>query len=362
MTLLNPIPFRLTDQAGNPINGGTLTAYVSGTTTLADIYADRSRTTPLANPLSCDDNGMFADVFGKQGITYDLYWADETGTVLDSTLGWDGSATVDEPVDSEGGSTRSYTEADWGHIVRRTYAGTMTDTLPDSVATGNGKTVTIWSDGDGGISVQVSGGGTIDGSATRVIAQGDRVKFISRGAEWTADGAPLKVGLRATTLPAGAWAPTTTGGCSALAQAETGTYLVNYKYLSFADAAIQYAFLNFDEPYSYGGGNLQARFTYLAMSAGGTVRFGIQGQMWDDGDTLDAAWGSAREITDTVLGTTVIATTAWGTFTASNADGDSLAGLRIYRDGVADTNTGAIRLISVQLRQGIARSTDDDTP
>ena len=58
--------------------------------------------------------------------------------------------------------------------------------------------------------------------------------------------------------------------------AETGTYLVNYKYLSFADAAIQYAFLNFDEPYSYGGGNLQARFTYLAMSAGGTVRFGIQ--------------------------------------------------------------------------------------
>ena len=189
MTLLNPIPFRLTDSAGNPINGGTLTAYVSGTTTLpisTPTAAARHRsqirspaTTTACSPTCSASRASPTTSIGRTRRA--RCWTRRSAGTAPRQLTSRSTARAARPAPIPKPT---------GYIVRRTYAGTMTDTLPDSVAPETGKTVTIWNDGDGGISVQVSGGGTIDGSATRVIAQGDRVKFISRGAEWTADGAP----------------------------------------------------------------------------------------------------------------------------------------------------------------------------
>ena len=178
--------------------------------------------------------------------------------------------------DSEGGSTcPAAPEADY-HIVCRTYAGDHDGTrCPTAYFTENGKTVTIWNDGDGNLRFRSPYGGTIDGFITRVIAQGDRVKFISRAVRNGRRTAPLKVGLSHNAAGWGMGADHDRRMFASPTK-ETGTYLVNYKYLSFADAAIQYAFLNRRAVFPWRRQPTGSGSPYLAMSAGGTVRFGIQ--------------------------------------------------------------------------------------
>lgn len=51
------------DADGDPVAGGFIIFYVSGTTTLAPIYADAAGTTPLQNPLPLNAAGRAAQVF-----------------------------------------------------------------------------------------------------------------------------------------------------------------------------------------------------------------------------------------------------------------------------------------------------------
>jgi len=60
---LLPVQLRFFDADGEPLAGGYVTFFVSGTAVLATIYADKDLTTPHANPLYLDGAGVMAQVF-----------------------------------------------------------------------------------------------------------------------------------------------------------------------------------------------------------------------------------------------------------------------------------------------------------
>ncbi len=102
-------------------------------------------------------------------------------------------------------------------------------------------------------------------------------------------------------IPAGALFPATTNGCALLAQAETSGSVINYKYLAFDAASIEYAWCVIPTPKSYNASTLTARFLWTHPAT--TTNFGV---VWRialfavaNDDALDAALGTAIDVTDT---------------------------------------------------------------
>ena len=69
---ITPLQIVLTDTDADrtPLAGGTVTFFVSGSTSLADIYSDEAGTVALDNPLEADSTGGIVQVF--KTATYDV--------------------------------------------------------------------------------------------------------------------------------------------------------------------------------------------------------------------------------------------------------------------------------------------------
>lgn len=162
------------------------------------------------------------------------------------------------------------------------------------------------------------------------------------------------IGKHMIPIPAANWMPRTTTGCAALAQAETATNRVNYKHLGFDGTAIEYAQFAMPMPSSWNEGTLSARFIGIAASGSGDVIMGIQAQALSDNDTVDTAFGTAVEVTDTCPNATTIrrsAETAAFTVGGTPAAGDWVV-FQIYRKATDanDTLNGIdFNLIAVEL-------------
>lgn len=108
------------------------------------------------------------------------------------------------------------------------------------------------------------------------------------------------VGRHTVGAAAGTLFPATTGGCAALAQAETATNKINYKYLAFDAAAVESAWCAIPTPKSYNASTvlMRAVWTHPAATAFNVVwRFEIFAAA--DGDALDTAISaSAIDVTD----------------------------------------------------------------
>lgn len=56
-------------------------------------------------------------------------------------------------------------------------------------------------------------------------------------------------------------------------------------------------------PDAWNGGTLTAEFAWSAASSTGDVIWGLQGRAFANDDAIDQAWGTAQEVTDTLLAT-----------------------------------------------------------
>lgn len=65
---------------GQPL--GTLSFYLTGTTTLATIYSDEAGITPLPNPVTADAAGRFPAIYLTSGTEYRVIEKNEAGTTL----------------------------------------------------------------------------------------------------------------------------------------------------------------------------------------------------------------------------------------------------------------------------------------
>jgi hypothetical protein len=158
--------------------------------------------------------------------------------------------------------------------------------------------------------------------------------------------------------------PATTNGCAALAQAETATNKINYKYLAFDASAVEYAWVWFPTPKSYNASTFTLRFVWTHPST--ATNFGVVWQVemlsLADDDAIDTAVGTAVTVTDTG-GTTqdFYASAETGAITPSNtASKQDWIPVRISRLATDASDTLAVdaHLIGIEIYYSTNAATD----
>lgn len=164
----------------------------------------------------------------------------------------------------------------------------------------------------------------------RLAIGADQKVLISDGSAptWSTLAAQFMLSARGGT-------PSGTNGCSYAAQAELSTNKINLFGAGFDDTSQEYMEWTAVMPADYDGGTITAKFHWRAESANlDTVRWGLQGRGFADGDALDQAWGTAQEVSDDNQAENdlnISGATAAITLTGTPAAGQ-LVQFRAYRD------------------------------
>jgi hypothetical protein len=187
------------------------------------------------------------------------------------------------------------------------------------------------------------------GSLLRKLA--DELKLIET--ELAALSAGFPGGYATIRLGAGGALPTATLGATEASPAETSTNKINYQYLDFDPATQKYCQWQFSMPHDYDGGTITAKVKWGAASGAGDAIWGIQGVCIGDSVALDSAFGSAVEVTDTLVATADLqVSAATGAITlAGTPVADKWTVIQLYRkaaDG-SDTLTTNARMVEVLL-------------
>jgi len=95
--------------------------------------------------------------------------------------------------------------------------------------------------------------------------------------------------------------PRTTGGCGPAAKVELGTNKIMRVGLPFDPSTQEYAQFSFAMPDGWDGGAITFVPYWTAASGSGTVVWGLQARSLDDNEAMDQAFGTAAEVTDTLL-------------------------------------------------------------
>lgn len=158
------------DSNGDPLSGGKLSFYSSGTLVAKNTYSNAALTVANANPVVADSAGRFGNIFLEAG-TYRVILKDSNDVTI-----WDrdpvegaggGEGTVDE-------KTAAYTVAvddDTKTIAVDATAGAVTITLLAAATATDGFQITIKKTDSSANAVTVDGNGAelIDGAATFVL-------------------------------------------------------------------------------------------------------------------------------------------------------------------------------------------------
>ncbi len=155
-------------------------------------------------------------------------------------------------------------------------------------------------------------------------------------------------------VPAQAMFGTTTNGAEAAAVETTATR-PELKVLDFDASTAEYAQFSIAMPKSWNLGTVtfQAFWTPSTTNTGNCI-FGLQGLSCTEGDTADAVFGTAQEVTDAGIGTVedvqVTAVSSAMTIAGSPAD-DDYTFFQLYRDAAdgSDTFTGDARLLGIKI-------------
>ncbi len=102
-------------------------------------------------------------------------------------------------------------------------------------------------------------------------------------------------------VPAGAMHASSTAGATGPLQKEFGTNKVNLVVMRFPQSVTTYAEVLIHMPGGYDGGTFINDFCWTAESGSGDVIWGIQARSLTNDDAIDQAWGTAKEVTDTLL-------------------------------------------------------------
>jgi len=83
------------DASGNPLAGGLLFFYVTGTSTKAETFSDEELSTANANPVVLDSAGRAGDIFLDPSVTYKVVLAPATDTDPPTAPIWTADPVVD---------------------------------------------------------------------------------------------------------------------------------------------------------------------------------------------------------------------------------------------------------------------------
>lgn len=180
---------RVDDADNKPISGGFLRVYVVDTTSLASLYSNPGLTVALTNPVEADSAGRLPPIFIGPG-TYDLALLTAGGALVDAFDDFEvpDISALDNILFSLEAKTGDYTvtSADSGKVLdvnADSAPGASIVITAESATLGNGFVIWINNVGTtGSVTVTPDGGETIDGASSWVVAAGERVGIVSRGA------------------------------------------------------------------------------------------------------------------------------------------------------------------------------------
>ena len=122
--------------------------------------------------------------------------------------------------------------------------------------------------------------------------------------------------------------------------------------LDFDQTTIEYAQWSLAMPSDYNGGVVTAAFYWTATTGTGVVNWAIQGYSYGDDDALDATFGTAILVADTLITANdvhISAATANITLGGTPAASEFVQ-FQVYRDtGATDTLAGDARLLGVRI-------------
>jgi len=149
--------------------------------------------------------------------------------------------------------------------------------------------------------------------------------------------------------------PSTTAGCADPAKTETSTYKRNSKTADFDQTTQEHGEWLYALPSDYGGGTITAVFFLQANSTStNSVIWGLQATCFADDDAIDAAWGTAQEVTDanksTANDVNITGATSAITIAGTPAAG-KLISWRAYRKAADGSDNLAVdaKLIGIQI-------------
>lgn len=169
-------------------------------------------------------------------------------------------------------------------------------------------------------------------------------------------------GVQSVPILAAAMTSRTTNG-AASGTTETTTNKVMLATLDFDQSTEEYAQFMFPMPKSWNESTVTAQFIWTASSGTGDVIWGIQGVAISNDDALDAAFGTAQEVTDTLLATGDQHTTSFTsavTIGGTPAEGD-LVCFQVYRKAANGSDTLDADAKLIGLRLNITTNAADDS-
>jgi hypothetical protein len=161
-------------------------------------------------------------------------------------------------------------------------------------------------------------------------------------------------------VPASAMKPRTSSGAAA-GSSETATNKIMVESLDFDQSTDEFAQFMVPMPKSWNEGTVTAKFIWTATTTGDVV-WGLQGVAISDDDVLDAAFGTAQTVTDSVTAANDVmhsAFTSAVTIAGTPAERD-LVIFQVYRDADngSDTLAADAKLLAVVLQLTVNAADD----
>lgn len=188
---------------------------------------------------------------------------------------------------------------------------------------------------------------------TAGVADNDVLSYDAGSSTWVPSSAGASpIGKQTIWIPASAMTSRTTNG-AASGSAESTTNKVMQLSLDFDQTTQEFAQFTIAFPKSWDESTVTAEFFWTAASGTGDVVWGMQGIAISNDDAIDTAFGTAVEVTDTLIATgDMHRTSATGAITIGGtpADGD-VCFFQIYRDPAdgADTLSADAKLLGIKL-------------
>lgn len=194
--------------------------------------------------------------------------------------------------------------------------------------------------------------GVVELATTAEVAAGSDTSRAVTPSGLFASGNAVQQGRQTIWIPATALVPRTTNGPGS-STTESTTNKIMRRTLDFDPATNEYAQVSIMMPKSWNRSTLTAQFYWCGGSAGNVI-WGIQGVAISNDDPIDAAFGSAQEVTDTLTSTgDVMVTAETGAITVGGSPAVAdLIVFQVYRNAASasDTMTGSdARLLGVAL-------------
>ena len=270
-----------------------------------------------------------------------IYAAGDDGTnpnIVDVGMGTvtlDGTQTLTNKTLTSPIIGTSILDTNSNELLKLTATGSAINELTlANAATGNGPTVSATSSSDSNVDININplGTGVLKSGTAAVKIAGTETIFI----------------------PAQAMFGTTTNGADAQAVETTATR-PELKVLDFDAGTAEYAQFSIAMPKSWNLGTVTYQVFWSPGNTNtGNCIFGLQGLATTEGDTADAVFGTAIEVTDAGIGTVedvqMSAVSSAMTLAGSPAD-DDYCFFQLYRDAAdgSDTFTGDARVLGIKL-------------